>query len=173
MRGRLALVSLLVGAPLAFVPAARAERSHPDHGLFFEAAFAQDEADADRAFERIAESWRDGYAPMLVDIARFMRPARRTRGPQAPTGVGSIGVGDDSFGGRGGRTTGGAGGFGVGSGAPRRAEHPSTRIRRRLVQFLERQTGQKFGDDLDDWRDWYWNRSYEPHPDYALLKGSS
>ncbi len=175
MRGRLALVSLLVGAPLAFVPAARAERSHPDFGLFFEAAFAQDEADADRAFERIAESWRDGYAPMLVDIARFMRPARRTRGPQAPTGVGSIGdggVGDDSFGGRGGRTTGGAGGFGVGSGAPRWAEHPSTRIRRRLVQFLERQTGQKFGDDLDDWRDWYWNRSYEPHPDYALFKGA-
>ena len=45
-----------------------------------------------------------------------------------------------------------------------------TPVRRRLLQFLERQTGQRFGDDLDRWRGWVWSRPYEPHPDYAALK---
>ena len=47
---------------------------------------------------------------------------------------------------------------------------PGSPVRRRLLQFLERQTGQRFGDDLDRWRTWLWSRSYEPHPDYAALK---
>jgi hypothetical protein len=49
-------------------------------------------------------------------------------------------------------------------------EDPGSPVRRRLLQFLERQTGQRFGDDLDRWRKWVWSRRYEPHPDYAALK---
>jgi hypothetical protein len=45
-------------------------------------------------------------------------------------------------------------------------------IRVRLIRFLERQTGQRFGDDLAKWRDWYWNRPYDPHPDYAAFKAA-
>ncbi len=40
-----------------------------------------------------------------------------------------------------------------------------------LVGFLGGQTGQGFGPDLGRWREWIWNQPYEPHPDYAYLKG--
>lgn len=43
-------------------------------------------------------------------------------------------------------------------------------VRARLTRFLEKQTGQRFGDDLSKWRKWMWNRPYEPHPDYTLYK---
>jgi hypothetical protein len=46
----------------------------------------------------------------------------------------------------------------------------SSRIRARLVRFLEEETRQKFGDDLRRWRRWYWARPYDPHPDYAAFK---
>ena len=52
-----------------------------------------------------------------------------------------------------------------------RAEYSVSPVRRRLVRFLEKQTGKKFGDDLDRWRHWIWSRPYDPHPDYALFKG--
>ncbi len=114
---------------------------------------------------------------MFVDMARFMRPVSRAPVPQSPTSSGIFGDGggalDDRVAGGGTRMPGTPSGFDTHSGAPRRAEHPTTRIRRRLVEFLERQTGQGFGDDLDDWRDWYWNRPYEPHPAYAQFKRSS
>lgn len=42
---------------------------------------------------------------------------------------------------------------------------------RRLLRFLEAQTGQDFGDDLDAWRQWLWQQPYAPHPDYAEFKG--
>jgi hypothetical protein len=41
----------------------------------------------------------------------------------------------------------------------------------RLVDFLERQTGQAFGTDLASWRRWVWDRPYEPHPAYGEFKG--
>lgn len=164
---------MLFAAALPPVPAARAQDVHPDLGLFFEAAFASDETVAARALDEIAAAWRDGYASMLVDMARFMRPVSRARLPQAPSG-GILGDGsgtpDDGVRDGGARTPGAARGFDADPGVPRRAEHPTTRIRRRLVEFLELQTGQSFGDDLDDWRDWYWNRPYEPHPAYAQFK---
>ena len=47
---------------------------------------------------------------------------------------------------------------------------PAARVRARLIRFLEEQTGQGFGDNLSGWRNWMWNRPYEPHPDYALFK---
>ncbi|MEO6221971.1 MAG: DUF3179 domain-containing protein [Vicinamibacterales bacterium] len=45
-------------------------------------------------------------------------------------------------------------------------------VRTRLIRFLERQTRQDFGDDLNAWRAWMWNRPYEPHPDYAAFKAA-
>jgi hypothetical protein len=45
-------------------------------------------------------------------------------------------------------------------------------VRGRLVRFLERQTGQPFGDDLSKWREWMWNRPADPHPDYAAFKAA-
>ena len=107
------------------------------------------------ALEVLAGSWRDGYACLLVDIARFMRPRLRARtlGGDAP---------DAGFRGRGAGAAAGAGSLPVlGPGQP---EHPSTRVRERLVRFLEQQTGQYVGDDLGEWRHWFWRLSYEPHP---------
>lgn len=45
-------------------------------------------------------------------------------------------------------------------------------VRTRLMRFLERQTGQRFGDDLGQWREWMWNRPADPHPDYAAFKAA-
>ncbi|NQW03985.1 MAG: DUF3179 domain-containing protein [Acidobacteria bacterium] len=47
--------------------------------------------------------------------------------------------------------------------------HP---VRTRLLTFLGQRTGQRFGDDLAAWRDWLWNRPYDPHPDYAAFKAA-
>jgi hypothetical protein len=41
-----------------------------------------------------------------------------------------------------------------------------------LAEFLELQTGQAFGSDVDAWRRWVWSLPYEPHPDYGPFKGA-
>lgn len=41
----------------------------------------------------------------------------------------------------------------------------------RLARFLEEQTGQDFGLDIDAWHRWEWSRPYRPHPDYGAFKG--
>ena len=40
-----------------------------------------------------------------------------------------------------------------------------------LIGFLEQQTGQSFGADLQAWQRWIWEQPYEPHPDYGFFKG--
>jgi hypothetical protein len=40
----------------------------------------------------------------------------------------------------------------------------------KLTRFLEAQTGQKFGGDLESWRRWVWSLPYAPHPDYGTFK---
>jgi hypothetical protein len=42
----------------------------------------------------------------------------------------------------------------------------------RLIDLLERQTGQEFGTDLRRWRQWLWKQSYDPHPEYAAFKAA-
>jgi hypothetical protein len=42
---------------------------------------------------------------------------------------------------------------------------------RRLTRFLEAQTGQKLGNDIDAWRQWVWGLPSEPHPNYGEFKG--
>jgi hypothetical protein len=41
----------------------------------------------------------------------------------------------------------------------------------RLAAFLEQETGQAFGTDLDRWRQWIWSLPYEPHSAYGSFKG--
>ena len=97
--------------------------AHPDIELFLTAAGGSP-PDAQRALEQIAARWRPGYAGMVWDLARLLRP-------------------------------------------------PSPRLLSfvTIVRFLEQQTGQQLGQNLGGWNDWVWAQPYEPHPDYAWLKG--
>jgi hypothetical protein len=160
MRGCCASVALLlIGASATVVPAANA---YPDLQLFVDAV-SQDERTAQTAMAALAESWRDDYAALLVDLARFMRPRHRAR---AALGAGTAGAAPGS------PTGGAAGSGGFPTAGPPQREDPSTRVRERLTRFLEDRTGQDFGDDLRAWRRWYWSRPYNPHPEYAAFKAA-
>jgi hypothetical protein len=135
----------------------------PDIGLFVQAA-SQEEGPAREALKRLAAAWRDDYAALLVDLARLMRAPARERTAndlERPFRSEDIGALEDE-------------------GGPLRepfpkapaAQDPSARVRERLVRFLEKQTGQRFGHDLQRWRQWIWNRPYAPHPDYFAFKGA-
>jgi hypothetical protein len=158
---------VLAGCLLASPGATKLEERPPELRVFLEAA-STDEKAARAALATLAAGWRDGYAPLLVDLARFMPSAQRGRetsgeetpgqddgdrsaGRSRPPG---LGPGDRAF-------------PAPGTSAP---VPPAARIRERLLSFLEKQTGQRFGDDLRRWRRWYWNRPYEPHPHYAAFK---
>jgi hypothetical protein len=41
----------------------------------------------------------------------------------------------------------------------------------RLAEFLEAQTGQSLGVDVERWREWAWSLPYAPHPEYGDFKG--
>ena len=62
-------------------------RSHPDVQQFFLIAGADDDL-ADGARDEIAAAWRDGYAGMVWDMLRFMRPPPPPRPFRAPRGRG-------------------------------------------------------------------------------------
>ncbi len=94
---------------------------------FLDAA-SLDRTRAARARARLAASWRNGYAAMLIDQIDLMRRTGFVS-PQAWLQL---------------------------------AE---------LVQFLEGQTGQSFGSDLNAWYRWIWSQPYDPHPDYGQFKG--
>ena len=95
---------------------------HPNIELFL--AAAQDRTQAQQALSEIERKWRPGYAGMMWDLARLLRPP-----------------------------------------SPRMFSFIT------LVQFLEKQTGQSFGQDLTKWNEWIWTQPYEPHPEYIYLKG--
>ena len=125
---------------------------HPDIRLFFQ-AIHEDGDVADAALEQIAARWRDGYAGIVWDIVRFMRPPRRPAirfpglGPD-PTNPGAVARRERI-----------------------EPEHPSTRVWRRLMRFLERRTGQRFRGDIRRAHRWIWEQPYDPHPDYGFFKG--
>jgi hypothetical protein len=54
--------------------------------------------------------------------------------------------------------------------APLTRSSPEGDSRRRLTTFLERQTRQRFGDNLGAWRRWLWALPDVPHADYPLFK---
>jgi hypothetical protein len=160
-------VRLLAASALAVAlaaPAGRALDTAPEVRLFFQAASA-DEKQAREALDRIAAGWKDGYAAMLLDLARFMRGPRRmgpAREPWPERGPED----DEADRERAGPARGGLPESDVAAsarGSPARA---------RLISFLQKQTGQRFGDDLRKWRLWIWSRPYEPHPDYAFFKAA-
>jgi hypothetical protein len=138
----------LVLALAVLAPAGAAERQAPqpavDPGLFF-AATSTDDARSRAALEAIGRSWRDSYAAMLIDLVRLLRPARPA----------------------------GADAFVIDLAAPASpadaAAHPA---RQRMLDFLEAQTGQSFGDDLGAWREWMWALPYEPHPRHLEFKAA-
>ena len=158
--------AVLASICLLFAPLSWAE---PEIRLFFEAA-SPDNKIARAALQEIAAEWSDGYSIMFVDIARLM-PADAPPRPRAGSASALEGASGEARG-RVEVSSGampfearGANGGGdlVGGGSP---------IRRRLMRFLRKQTGQKFGDDLDRWRRWIWSQPYAPHADYALFKAA-
>ncbi|MFQ5743119.1 MAG: DUF3179 domain-containing protein [Acidobacteriota bacterium] len=173
------LSTIVVGVPsLEGIPAQAhlpaQDPKAPEIRLFFQAT-SQEKKGAEEALKQIAAGWKDGYAAMLVDLMGLMRPSnygvRRNDSPfgtrvedsqlpRLPNPVADPSAMPDL-------------GYDP---RPRRSgirspEHPSATVRRRLVQFLEKQTSQHFGDDLNRWRKWVWRLPYDPHPDYMLFKG--
>src|SRR5688572_26595878 len=161
MRARTVRARLVAAAVIGWLawPATSGGQRPPPLELFFAAASADGKV-AEAALADIGRAWTNGYAAMIVDLARLMRGPRR--GP-AETAELPPAVDDDSDRGQ----------------PAARADRDLTAAaadrgspsRRRLLAFLERQTRQRFGDDLNRWRTWLWDLPYEPHPDYAMFKG--
>lgn len=126
----------------------------------FVALASRDEKTAEAAGKRLAPVWKDAYAAMVLDLARFFRPAREG----SPAGVedDALGGGDEPP----------AGGAPRGASEPFRpvTRSPESLIRDRLMRFLAARTGKSFGNDLKRWRKWSWTIPYEPHPEYAAFK---
>lgn len=151
-------VAFCVGAFVAGV-SAQATQDDPTWQAFFVAAGADGRA-ARGALNEIGARWRNGYASMIVDLARLLPSPRGAQSRQEDL----LGLDDDldsrqnPFSGR--------GDFPV---VPRQL--PGAEARRRLTVFLEQHTGQRFGDDLRAWRRWIWALQEAPHPGYAAFKG--
>jgi hypothetical protein len=159
-RGFLAATVLAASVLLGAAPVG----APPDIALFVEAAALED-APAREALKQLAAAWKDDYAALVVDLARLMRaPARKPASAEIEAPARSSG--SDAF-----EDT-PATPREPFPAAPRPAADPSVRVRERLVRFLEKQTGQRFGHDLARWRQWMWSRLYAPHPDYLAFKGA-
>ncbi len=126
---------------------------------FVEATW-EDERTSAAALREIAAGWKNAYTSMFVDLARMMRPPRETS--DAPLTPGSDSVDDSDAGHRDARP----------SGLLPNVPDRGSPIRRRLLAFLEKQTGKRFGNDLNAWRAWMWSLPYDPHPEYARLKAA-
>lgn len=151
-----ALACLLAAATTgsAQSPAAEAE---PSWGTFL-AADSRDRQTAQDALAAIARQWRDDYAGLIIDLARFHPPARPSPSEERIEGVdpeGAMGAGQQA----------------PGFDTPPAGAAVGSEVRRRLTAFLQRQTGQRFGDDLRAWRRWLWSRPVRPHSRYSEFKG--
>lgn len=148
----------VVAATIVWAPPASA-RQEPPIELFFTAASAETKH-AEQALEAIGRTWRDGYASLIVDLARFMVPS-----PARPDGD----VFErpqplpDELERRFIETT-------SDTGSVTRARPSPARVR--LIRFLEQRTKQRFGDDLGKWRQWIWRLPYDPHPDAMRFKAA-
>ena len=80
------IVAMVATESVGGLLARQALAANPDIRLFFQ-TLAVDEEAADPALEQIAAAWKDGYAALLWDLARFMRrPQRLTRFLEQQTG---------------------------------------------------------------------------------------
>lgn len=154
-RGRQVVTGAALVRPAVPVPA-----DPPPIDWFFEAA-SHDEQTARPALERLAGRWDDRYTSMIVDLARQMRPLVRDAG--AGDTLEPAGIDDEA---RPGSPPAGPASFG----GPARRPTPEGLARQRLIRFLERQTGQRFGNDLGAWRRWMWSLPTNPHPDHLAFK---
>jgi hypothetical protein len=145
---------------------AKAADEPPDVRLFFQAA-ARDDREARAALEALGAAWRDDYAGMIVDLARLLPGPPRPR-PVAASGGISAAAPDDERRGEDALARSGL----RDAGSEPTPFAPFDSRRQRLIQFLEKQTGQRFGDDLRAWRRWIWNRPYQPHPDLLFFKAA-
>jgi Protein of unknown function (DUF3179) len=160
---RAIMLSAVAAAVLgSAVPARmRSESDEPPWQAFI-AAGSADPKQAQAALADIAARWRDGYAAMIVDVARFLPSPRATRTADEGPSLDFDDAVDEK---RAGATPSGRGDF-----PPVVRSAPGAETRRRLTTFLERQTRQRFGDDLRAWRKWMWALPDNPHADYASFK---
>ena len=140
----------------------------PTLDLFLQAGQTNEPA-SKAALREIAASWKNSWTPMIIDIARLLPPLPGTGAAAEPalTSPGDSGRNSPDSG-----DPPGAGLRTDPSLTAGRALNPGQMARQRLTQFLEKQTKQKFGDDLARWRRWMWTQPYQPHPDYARLKAT-
>ncbi len=160
------LIPCVMAALLVVPTLAAQESTDPPIQLFFQAA-QPDKKASEQALEEIGKQWKNGYAAMLVEWIRFLPSGKRRVQPAAIGGGGDAPVGltterdianpdlGDNF----------------RSDRQRFANRRDPRIqtRERIMKFLEKRTGQKFGDDLDRWRRWIWSQPYDPHPQMGVF----
>lgn len=162
-RWRFGVVLLVIW--IAIPVAAQVLSPAPSLDLFFKAA-SRDERVSRAALDALSKEWRDSFTPMIVDMARLLRPApvASVEGIDLAGSPNDAADPDDA---------GGAALSGAGLGQqPTRRPTPESLARSRLIKFLETQTGKRFDDHLNGWRQWMWSLAYAPHPDYARFKGA-
>lgn len=141
----------MVVTGLAIVPVLA--QQPPSLQLFFDAA-STDERRAETALRELGRVWKDSYTALIVDLARFLPAAGGAAGSERERLLllrpDDVGLPADA--------------------EPVRPASPAALARVRLVRFLERQTRQRFGDDLGSWREWMWKLPGAPHPAYAEFK---
>ncbi|MEO5762025.1 MAG: DUF3179 domain-containing protein [Vicinamibacteria bacterium] len=152
------MTRLLLCCFLALAPASGLAQTAPPLDDFVALA-SKDEKVSQAAADRLTPVWKDTYAAMVIDLARFFRPQRET-GASEPRDE-ELGSDDVTQGGRPG-----------GSSQPitARAQTPEAAIRGRLMRFLSKRTGKNFGNDLKLWRKWSWTLPDDPHPGYSEFK---
>lgn len=163
---RLPIVLAIIGAATMGVSLiAQGTTAAPPLDLFFAAA-SPDERLARAALDTLSRQWRDSYTPMIIDMARLLRPARPVRPEAGAESARSPNDATEDAGDSGGRLLESE----LGASAVPRPTRESL-IRARLLTFLEKQTRKRFDLYLAGWRKWMWSLPYEPHPDYARFKG--
>ena len=151
-----ALACLLIAGSVGAAQPSAPNDAEPSWGTFL-ATDSRDRQTSNEALATIARQWRDDYAGLIIDVARFHVPARPSMPDERVESIDpESAIGPEQR----------PSGFDT---APAGATVGSD-IRRRLTAFLQRQTGQRFGDDLRAWRRWLWSRPVRPHSRYAEFK---
>jgi hypothetical protein len=160
----LASLGLVAAVGVGSVPVPLQPQSHPPWLPLDVVArvVSPKDAEAKSALDQIAKQWRTGYAGMLLDLAELSRAPRTT----APRPDGATPASQRSGPGNAEELLRDGSASEV-SPEPR----PVSPVRIRLLRFLERATGQRFGDDFEKWHRWVWAQPYDPHPELADFKG--
>lgn len=178
----LVLMSPLQGLILSQETQQEISNEAPDISLFFQVMLANPE-EAEVTLEKISKNWKNGYASMLIELIFQMNPAggrMLTPGGNVATARKAAKTWIDSSASAGGGANDLV--FPNSAVSQRRVNSKgfspqdslfdeNAMVRRRLLSFVEEQTGQNFSYDLERWQQWLWNNPYDPHPDYHTFKG--